>query len=82
MDLSLSLVFSSKETWAKKRKKRDKNTCSRETLLKHDEKRKKEGKNDSHVLKIKFKGREIIQQGVHISISSTFHTLAHLNQIL
>jgi hypothetical protein len=34
---SLSLDFPSKETWAKK----DKNTCSRENLLKHAEKTKK-----------------------------------------
>jgi hypothetical protein len=43
---------------------------------------KKEEKKYSHVLKIKLKGREIIQQGVHFSISSTFYTLAHLDQIV
>jgi uncharacterized protein YaaR (DUF327 family) len=82
MDLSLSLVFSSKETWAKKRKKETKTHAQGKLFSSMMKKEKKEGKNDSHVLKIKFKGREIIQQGVHISISSTFHTLAHLNQIL
>jgi hypothetical protein len=43
---------------------------------------KKEEKKYSHVLTIKIKGGEIIQHGVHISISSTFHTLPHLDQIV
>jgi hypothetical protein len=41
-----------------------------------------EEKKYSHFLKIKLKGREIIQQGVHIIISSPFHTLAHLDLIV
>jgi hypothetical protein len=53
-------------------------------MQKRKRKRKKERKKKrySHVLKIKFKGREIIQQGVHISISSTFHTIANLDEIV
>jgi uncharacterized protein YaaR (DUF327 family) len=44
--------------------------------------KKEEEKNIAMLSKIKFKEREIIQQGVQISISSTFHTLAHLDQIV
>jgi hypothetical protein len=46
-------------------------------MMKKEKKRK-----NSHVLKIKIKGGEIIQQGVQISISSPFHTLAHLDHIV
>jgi hypothetical protein len=55
---------------------------SSQARSKKQREKKKERKNDSHVLKIKFKGRKIIQQGVQISISSPFHTLAHLDQIV
>jgi hypothetical protein len=64
------------------KEKKDKATCYKDTLLKHDtKKRVVEEKIYSHVLKIKLKGREIIQR-VNITISSPFHTHAHLDQIV
>jgi hypothetical protein len=51
-------------------------------MMQKKRKKKKKRKKYSHVLKIMFKGGEIIQQGVHITISSLFHTLAHLDQIV
>jgi hypothetical protein len=48
-----------------------------------EKKRKKEKKkNDSHVLKIKFKGREIIQEGVIYFHIIHFHTHAHIDQMV
>jgi hypothetical protein len=66
-------------------KKREIKTHAKEKLFSSMMQKKEEEEEEkkySHVLKIKFKGREIIQQGVHISISSPFHTLAHLDQIV
>jgi hypothetical protein len=66
---------------AKKRKKTHAQEKPHSSMMKK-RRRKKKKKYYSHVLKKKLKGREIIQQGVHISISSTLHTLAHLDQIV